>query len=162
LSTQGNETNQEEDKYFSHALVKRKRMPAEVLLDAICTATALPEKFAGFPLGMRAVQLPDGQVIYTGGTYASWDRHPFLKAFGQPAREIACECEREGDVNLARVLEMKNGSFVQQKIQAPDNRIGKLLARKASETELLNELFLATLSRPPQPHEVKAALEVVN
>jgi hypothetical protein len=161
LSALGNDTNRDDDRCFSHAYVKQKRLPAEVLLDAICTATAAPEKFTGFPMGTRAVQLPDGQVIDTGGQYASWDRHPFLKAFGQPAREVACECEREGDVNLARALELKNGSFVQQKIQAPENRIGKLLARKLSNAEILNELFLATLSRPPQPHEVKASLELV-
>jgi hypothetical protein len=161
LSAHANASNQEDDKYFSRALVKRKRLPAEVLLDAICAATGVPEKFTGVPALTRAVQLPDGQVVFTGGTYASWDRHPFLKAFGQPAREAACECEREGDVNLARVLELKNGAFLQKKIQTPDNRLGQLLAKKLPNADIVNELFLATLSRPPQQHEVKAALELV-
>ena len=161
LSARTNESNRDDEKYFSHAQVKRKRLSAEVLLDALCAATDVPEKFTGFPLGTRAVQLPDGQVIDTGGQYASWDRHPFLKAFGQPPREAACECERESDVNLARVLELKNGALVLKKIQAPDNRVGKLLARKLPAAEVLDELFLATLSRSPRPHEVKAALDVV-
>src|SRR5262249_28369747 len=137
LSALGNETNRGDDRCFSHAYVKQKRLPAEVLLDAICTATAVPEKFTGFPVGTRAVQLPDGQVIDTGGQYASWDRHPFLKAFGQPAREVACECEREGDVNLARALELKNGSFIRAKIRAPSNRLGKLLADKSGDAAIL-------------------------
>src|SRR5262249_52790578 len=111
----GRAPNPEDDKYFAHALVKHKRLSAEVMLDAICKATEVPEKFTGIPQGTRAVELPDGQVIYTGGQYASWDRHPFLKAFGQPAREVACECEREGDVNLARVLELKNGPLIYEK-----------------------------------------------
>jgi hypothetical protein len=161
LSAAAKRSNQDDDRYFSHALVKRKRLSAEVLLDAICAATGVPEKFTGFPLGTRAVQLPDGQVIDTGGQYASWDRHPFLKAFGQPAREVACECEREGDVNLTRVLELKNGALVRDKVKAADNRIGKLLARKLPAETVLEELFLATLSRRPRPHEVKAALAVV-
>jgi hypothetical protein len=161
LSTRGNEFNQQDDKYFSHALVMRKRLSAEVLLDAVCAATAMPEKFTGYPLGTRAVQLPDGEVIYTGGRYAGWDRHPFLKAFGQPARELVCECEREGDVSVARVLEMKNGAFVQGKIKAPDNRLGKLLAGKRPDADILEELFLATLSRPPLADETRAALNVV-
>jgi len=161
LSARANEGNQDDDKYFSHALVKRKRLPAEVLLDALCAATEVPEKFAGFPPGTRAVQLPDGEVIYTGGQYATWDRHPFLKAFGQPPREGTCECERESDVNLARVLELKNGALVRKKIQTPDNRLGKLLARKLPDADVLNELFLATLSRPPLPDQVKAALDHV-
>src|SRR6202011_1808287 len=120
------------------------RLPAEVLLDAMCAATGVPEKFTGFPPGTRAVQLPDGQVIFTGGQYASWDRHPFLKAFGQPAREVACEREREGDLNLARALELKNGPFVLKKIQTPDNRLGKLLARKVPATDIAEDLFVAT------------------
>ena len=107
------------------------------------------------------MQFPDGQVVYTGGRYASWDRHAFLKAFGQPAREVACECERESDVNLARVLELKNGAFLLKKIQTPDNRLGKLLARKLPDGEVLDELFLASLSRPPLPDETQAALDLV-
>lgn len=161
LNAQTNQSNHDDDKYFSHALVKRKRLPAEVLLDAICTATGDPEKFTGVPPGTRAIQLPDGQVVYTGGRYASWDRHPFLKAFGQPAREAACECERESDINLARALEMKNGDFVLGKIRKSDNRLGQLLARNTPEAAILNELFLVTLSRLPQPDEARAALELV-
>ncbi len=161
LGGQANDSNRHDDRYFSHALVKHKRLSAEVLLDAICAATEAPEKFTGFPLGTRAVQLPDGQVIDTGGRYASWDRHPFLKAFGQPAREAACECEREGDVNLDRVLELKNGEFIRKKIRAPGNRLGRLLAGKLPDADVLEELFLTTLSRPPRPHEARAALAVV-
>lgn len=161
LSSHTNETNQNDDKYFSHALVMSKRLSAEVLLDAICAATGAPEKFPGYPLGTRAVQLPDGEVVNTGGRYAGWDRHPFLKAFGQPARELVCECEREGDVSVARVLEMKNGPFVRAKIQAADNRLGKLLARKLPDGEVLNELFLVTLSRMPLEDETRAALDIV-
>src|SRR5262249_7146671 len=88
LSAQTNEFNKDDNKYFSHAVTKL--LTAEQLLDAICATTEVPEKFAGLPLGTRAVQLPDGEV-----------NHPFLKTFGQPARELACECEREGDSNLA-------------------------------------------------------------
>ena len=36
-----------------------------------------------------------------------------------------------------------------------------MLATKKSDDEIFEELFLATLSRPPLPHEVKAALDVV-
>ncbi len=161
LSSHANPANPPDEKYFSHALVKRKRLTAELLLDAICTATGAPEEFAGMPPGTRAVQLPDGQVIYTGGQYASWDRHPFLKAFGQPAREAACECERESDVNLARALEMRNGEYLLAKLRVPDNRLGRLLAAKLPDADIITELFLATLSRLPLAEESRAALEHV-
>ena len=161
LSSHANAGNQPDEKYFSHALVRRKRLTAELLLDAICTATGDPEKFTGMPEGTRAVQLPDGQVIYTGGRYASWDRHPFLKALGQPARDAVCECERESDLNVARALEMKNGAFVLGKLGAPDNRLGRLLAKSLSDADIATELFLATLSRPPLPDEARSAIEHV-
>jgi hypothetical protein len=161
LSSAVNDTNRQDEKYFSHALVGHKRLPAEVLLDAICTATEAPEKFQGFPPGTRAVQLPDTQVVYTGGTYASWERHAFLKSFGQPARDVACECEREGDVSLARVLELKNGPLVHEKIRSSDNRLGRLLAQGLPADQIAEELFLATLSRRPRPDERTAALAVV-
>jgi hypothetical protein len=147
LSAQSNDFNKDDSKYFSHAVTKL--LPAEPLLDALCTATDVPEKFAGLPLGTRAVQLPDGEV-----------NHPFLKTFGQPARELACECEREGDSNLAQALQLINGPTVNEKLRAPNNRIGKLLgnAMSLSERNILDELYFATLSRGPAEGEVKASL----
>ena len=65
------------------------------------------------------MQLPDGEV-----------NHPFLKTFGQPARELACECERESDGNLAQALQLINGPTVNEKLRNPNNRLGKLLAAK--------------------------------
>src|SRR5204863_2048362 len=145
LSAQANELNKDDQKYFSHAVTKL--LPAEPLLDAICQVTDVPEKFAGMPLGTRAVQLPDGDA-----------NHPFLKTFGQPARELACECERESDSNLAQALQLINGPTVNDKLRNPNNRVGKLLAKKVADKEVLNELYLATLSRLPNTGEVEAAL----
>jgi hypothetical protein len=148
LSAQTNEFNKDDNKYFSHAVTKLHA--AEPLLDAICYATDVPEKFAGLPLGTRAVQLPDGEV-----------NHPFLKTFGQPGRELACECERESDSNLAQALQLINGPTINEKLRKPDNRIGKLLAKKLSDKEILDELYLVLLTRPPSGDEVKATLAYV-
>jgi hypothetical protein len=155
LSAQANDFNKDDNKYFSHATTKL--LTAEQLLDAICQATEAPEKFAGMPAGTRAVQLPDGDAT-----------HPFLKTFGQPARELACECERESDSNLAQALQLINGPTVNDKLRFPTNRIGRLLSKPAggtgaatSELDVLNELYLSTVSRPPTTADVKTALEYV-
>jgi len=145
LSAQGNDFNKDDSKYFSHAVTKL--LGAEQLLDALCTVTEIPEKFPGMPAGTRAVQLPDGD-----------GNHPFLKTFGQPARELACECEREGDSNLAQALQLINGPTVNEKLRNPDNHIGRLLKKKSSDTEMLNELYLSTLSRLPTEADVKVSL----
>ena len=149
LSAQATELNKDDNKYFSHAVTKL--LTAEQLLDAICATTEIPEKFAGMPPGTRAVQLPDGEV-----------NHPFLKTFGQPARELACECEREGDSNLAQALQLINGPTVNEKLRNPGNRVGRLLGKKATDMEVLTELYLATLSRLPTEVDAKVALEHVN
>jgi hypothetical protein len=146
LSAQATEVNKDDNKYFSHAVTRL--LPAEPLLDAICQATEIPEKFAGMPIGTRAVQLPDGD-----------SNHPFLKTFGQPARELACECERESDSNLAQALQLINGPTVNEKLRNAGNRIGKLLAKKLSDQAMLEELYLATLSRAPTSEDVKVSLE---
>jgi len=145
LSAQPNDTNKDDAKYFSHAITKL--LSAEQLLDALCDVTQVPEKFAGLPLGTRAIQLPDGEV-----------NHPFLKTFGQPARELACECERESDSNLAQALQLINGPTINDKLRNPGNRLGKLLADKKSETEILDALYMAALARPATDAERSPAL----
>jgi hypothetical protein len=145
LSAQANDSNKDDNKYFSHAVTRL--LTAEQLLDAICTVTEMPEKFASIPLGTRAVQLPDGEI-----------NHPFLKTFGQPGRELACECEREQDSNLAQALQLINGPTVNEKLRNSNNHIGKLLAKKASESAMLGDLYMTALSRPPNEAETKLAL----
>ncbi len=145
LSAMPNDTNRDDAKYFSKAVTKL--LTAEQLLDAICDYTGVPEKFTGLPAGTRAIQLPDGEV-----------NHPFLKTFGQPARELACECERESDGNLAQALQLINGPTVNEKVKNADNRVGKLLAAKKSEAEILTELYMVALARQPDAEEAKVAL----
>ncbi|HEY8506013.1 MAG TPA: DUF1549 and DUF1553 domain-containing protein, partial [Gemmataceae bacterium] len=140
LSAEPNETNAADEKYFSHAVTKL--LTAEQLLDALCDVTGVPEKYPGLPAGTRAIQLPDGEV-----------NNPFLKTFGQPARELACECERETDSNLAQALQLINGPTINDKIRRPDNRLGKLLAANLSDNEVLNEIYLAALARLPLAEE---------
>jgi hypothetical protein len=148
LSAQPNEFNKDDNKYFSHAVTKL--LTAEQLLDAVCAVTEVPEKFAGLPAGTRATQLPDGEF-----------NHPFLKTFGQPARELACECEREGDSNLSQALLLINGPTINEKVRGANNRVGRLLTKKTSDLEILTELYLATLSRMPTQTDIQVSLEYV-
>ncbi|HSI36489.1 MAG TPA: DUF1549 domain-containing protein, partial [Tepidisphaeraceae bacterium] len=49
--------NEQDQKFYSHYYARR--LPAEVLMDAVSSATGVPDTFAGYPVGLRAVQLPD-------------------------------------------------------------------------------------------------------
>ncbi|MCC6419496.1 MAG: DUF1553 domain-containing protein [Gemmataceae bacterium] len=148
LSALTNSSNRDDRRYFSHALPRL--LTAEQFLDVICAVTEVSEPFPGVPAGTRAVQLPDGE----GG-------HPFLKTFGQPARDLPCECERSGEPSLGQALQLLNGATVHAKVSAEKNRLGRLLTRKLPDTEMLNELYLAALARLPRQREVRATLEHV-
>jgi hypothetical protein len=148
LSAQPNDDNKGDGRYFSHALAKQ--YGAEQLLDAVCFATGVPEKYPGLPAGTRAAQLPDGEI-----------NHPFLKTFGQPRRELACECERERDSTLAQALQLVNSPTLNEKLRHPDNRLGRLLAQKLPPRAVLDELYLAALTRLPHEAEAQATLAYV-
>jgi hypothetical protein len=145
LSSRTNQWNQDDNRYFSHATTRL--LSAEQLLDAICAATQAPEKYAGLPMGTRATQLPDGEV-----------QHIFLKTFGQPARELACECERENESSLTQALQLVNGATINEKVRKPDNHLHHLLNAKKADREMVTELYLATLSRRPTDAEIKTSL----
>src|SRR5262249_27957432 len=70
-----------------------------------------------------------------------------------PARAMACECERDSDTNLGQALQLVGGRFVQDKIHADGGRVARLLAPGTSDADLVDELYLATLSRPPSADE---------
>jgi Protein of unknown function (DUF1549)/Protein of unknown function (DUF1553) len=145
LSARTNEWNQDDNRYFSHATTRL--LSAEQLLDAICAATLSPEKFAGMPLGTRATQLPDGEI-----------QHVFLKTFGQPARELACECERENESSLTQALQLVNGATINDKVRKADNHLHHLLDAKRPDRDVVTDLYLATLSRRPSDGEIQTAL----
>ena len=111
---------------------------AEVLLDALSEATGAPTQFANYPLGWRALQLPDSNV-------ASY----FLKSFGRPDRIITCECERTAEPSMTQVLHIANGDTINQKLVAKGNQIERLLEGKTSDEQVIEELFLAALARFP-------------
>ncbi|MFO0879619.1 MAG: DUF1549 and DUF1553 domain-containing protein [Gemmataceae bacterium] len=120
----------------------RKRLTAEQLADALDFATGTQEKYQGLPLGTRAIQLPDTRV-----------RSFLLDIFGRPARQITCECERTMQPNIAQALHLLNSDFLERKIAAPTGRIAGLIRAKKSPGEILDELYLTTLSRLPRPAE---------
>lgn len=132
--------------YFTH--YTRKRLTAEQLADALDFATGTREKYQGLPPGTRAIQLPDTKV-----------RSFLMDVFGRPARQVTCECERTAQPNIAQALHLLNGDFLNRKIDDPKGRIATLVKEKKPEGELVEELYLVTLSRPPRPDEVAKAHE---
>jgi hypothetical protein len=146
LSSLPNDYNLKDKQNFSRYYPKR--LKAEVLYDALHQVTATSQAYTGLPVGTMALQLPDPTV----GPY-------FLKVFGQPQADTACECERSQEANLAQSLHLLNSSEVQGKISSGTGRASLLSAEKdRTDEERVQELYRWVYARNPDPEEMKIAL----
>jgi hypothetical protein len=147
--------NAPDTRFYSHHYPRR--MMAEVLHDAVASVTGVPTQFSvdrrnanggiaeKYPLGLRAVQLPDTQT----------DSY-FLKAFGRPDREKTCECERTLEPTISQVLHLANGATINKKLEAKNSFVSKLVEENASNDKIVKQLYLSALSRMPTETERRA------
>ena len=138
-------TNRDDERNFARYAVRLP--PGEVMLDALSEVLERPQRFAGAPAGLRAVQLPG---VPKGDA--------FLKTFGKPTRLLACECERSDSTTLAQAFQMINGPVMRAKLEAAENRIGRLLDAGTAPAPMIEEFYLAALCRFPTDAERHAAL----
>jgi hypothetical protein len=146
LSVETNKWNEDDQINFSHA--RARRLPAEVLYDAIYRATGATSSFAGVAPGTRAATLPDVGVELPDG---------FLGNLGRPARESACECERTSNLQLGPVMALVSGPTVGNAISDPENAVAKMVASVKDNSDVVKDLFIRFLNRPGKPDEVSAA-----
>lgn len=136
----GTPANRDDEQNFSH--VVPRTLPAEVLLDAISQTTGVPEKFNGWPEGVRAIQMWDNRIP----SY-------FLQIFGRPVRASVCECERSNEPSIAQALHLLNAPEIQAKVKAHKGTARRLAESRMSETEIVEELYLGMMSRRPTERE---------
>jgi hypothetical protein len=123
----------EPDRYFVKSPVRM--LAAEQILDAVSSATGVPETFKGFPVGTRALDLPEGGI-----------NHPFLQAFSKPVRDVSCECAREEDPSLPEMLHLLNNAGLLARVKTAKYEGADLAAQ-------VEHVYLATLSRRPTTAE---------
>ena len=131
-SIRSNKFNEDDQINFSHALARR--LPAEVLFDAIHQATGSTARLPGQRLGTRAAELTDPAVKPKDG---------FLDLFGRPPRESSCECERASDMSLGQSLNLVNGPTVAEAIRDPQNTIADLVSVEKDSKKVVEELFVS-------------------
>lgn len=134
---------------FSHYPLRR--LEAEVLIDALNQITgttekyssAIPEPFTFVPEDIRSIALPDGSITSS-----------FLEMFGRPPRDTGLESERNNRTTAAQRLHLLNSSHIQRKIeQSP--KLAALLRSGNRPRDLVDGIYLATLSRYPTEDELK-------
>ncbi len=148
--------NAGDDRFYSRYLIRR--LPAEVILDAYSQVTGVPTPFtqiksgasdsstayAGYPLGTRALQLPDSKVA-----------SQFLDAFGRPDRSQACSCDRQADSSVRQALHVNNGQTLNDKLRAKGCRIETWLKEQVADEEAVRRVYRLGLSREPAPAELR-------
>jgi len=144
-SSETTPANAKDDRYYSHYLPRR--LPAEVILDALAQVTGVPERFAGYPANVRAMQLPDTKVDSR-----------FMSVFGRPDRLITSAAERQQDPTLPQALHVINGETLNRKLTAKDGRVEVLWRSKRNAGEVVDELFMCAYSRRPTDGERTRAL----
>ena len=148
LASEANATNQNDNKYYSKYIVKR--LPAEVLLDAMSQVTGVPTQFSDYPVGSRALQLPDTQV-----------KSEFLSSFGRPPRILCDAAERSSAPSVAQALHVINGDTLNLKLSAADAYPALAIKLGLSDSRILDHLFLSAYSRYPSEAEKQPMLEVL-
>ena len=145
LSSTPHASNREDALNYSHFIPKP--LEAEVLLDAISQVTGVPEIFENgqggqAPRGTRAIQLevPD---IYPSD---------FLQMYGRPNLQQIPEIN--ASPSLTQALHMLAGKTYTEKISGKGGRLDRLFQEGASHREVIQELYLAALSRLPSPLEL--------
>ena len=147
-------TNKTDDRYYSRYLIRR--LPAEVVLDAYSAVTKMPTAFTkiqvgssggdaatpDYPLGTRALQLPDTQLVSL-----------FLDAFGRPERGQTCACERQQEASVTQALHLNNGQTLNDKLRDPKSRVAEWAGEKIGDAEAIRRIFMLALSRAPTAAE---------
>jgi hypothetical protein len=151
LSAVPNATNARDRTNHSHA--QARPMLAEAVVDVLNDALGTREDLGpDAPPGRRAVEVATNRV-----------QAPHLarlfRVFGRPPRAAACDCERPHDPALPQTLFLMTDPVLLDKIRT--GRLARLLAAGRSDDEIVEELFLASLSRLPDAPERRAALDHV-
>ena len=149
LSGVPNETNRGDRLNFSHALPRP--LSAAVLLDAVSQVAEVPEKFIsgerGYAAGTRAIALKPGMPSQ------------FMEIFERNERKTLPEGRPEPA--LSQALHMFTGKTFTEKIAREGGRVDRLLKSGAADGEIIEELYLAALSRFPRPEEQARLQEMI-
>ena len=154
LSSRPNRNNRGDQINYSHFLPRP--LEAEVLLDAISHVAGVPEIFHEKP------ESPEGQP--PPGTRAIQLKAPvryfshFLDLYGRPMRYAVPE--RDAGPSVSQALHLYAGKTYTEKLTREGGRISRLVQEEMPQGDIIEHLYLASLSRLPTGEE-KDQLEAV-
>jgi hypothetical protein len=163
-----NATNELDEKNFSRFVLRR--LPAEVLLDALTVATAASERQRKFADDVAARQIgPNVAAFGLADPIGNRNVADYaLTTFGKPVRETNCDCERTTTPTLLQSLYTRNDPDLMSRVEGQREEmpawIAELRTTHASQPldhrrleQIITEIFLRTVSRPPTAAEAQQA-----
>jgi hypothetical protein len=121
LDWRTNDTNALDKRHFSHAYLKR--MPAEVLCDAVVLSTANESGLKSFESDwqQRTIAAPGTQL-----QGAIRNRQFALEVFGRSTRESNCDCDRTEEATLLQTVYLQNDQDVYTLLKRPTGWISEV------------------------------------
>jgi hypothetical protein len=159
-SAKTNATNRHDS--TNYASFYLRRLPAEVLVDALNHATGGTETYPPelyLPAGAKAMEVAGS----TGNDRSPATLQYAFHIFGRPTRnsDVQCDCERDTKPTIIQTLYLANHPAIQQKIASPTGRLAKVLKGIAEGEERIEAVFLWTLSRRPTKEELQTCARYV-
>jgi hypothetical protein len=137
---------------FARKLVRA--LDAEEIHDLVVKVTGVSAMYPvdGFDNPVSwAMQLPDTNEPRRGA-----DAFTFMRVFGRGNRT---DVQRSTESSILGSLSLMNSAFVTSKITAQNSStVARLLQLPSPDEDLVEKIFLLTLSRRPTPEERQAAL----
>jgi hypothetical protein len=147
-----NATNQQDRRNFSRAIPRR--IPAEVLYDAMKQSTAAPGQLSEVRTNLQ--RRASGHLsMRMAGTHA-------MRVFGKPDRSINCDCERVNEPTLLQAIFVQNDPLVRMRLaesgwiieieEAEQDR------KPLDQRKLIEQVWLRSVSRMPTAQEIERSL----
>ncbi len=148
LSSKPTPSNAGDTRQFSHSHLRRLR--ADAIIDSVVTVTDVPRNFVNFAAGTRAI---DVYPRHQGDTAGPHFADPFFHTFGAASRATVAAAETKREPTLSQALHMIVGDSVRDRL-SQGNVIKKLIETKSTPEDIIDELYVRTLSRRPTTAEM--------
>lgn len=139
-SAQPNAINAADDRFYSRAFASP--LGAHALADAISQVTGQAETYGKLTPGTRAVEVADSQT-----------ESYLLDVCGRCLRDASCDAPNPASGGVRQVLHFLNGPAINAKLAAEGGRLSRLRKENAPPERIVEEYYLAALTRPPSGPE---------
>ncbi len=137
---------------FARASVRA--LPAETLIDALNAALESSNDFGpDVPPGSHAIELAPSR-------FSTRRVNDLFRILGRGDRKSLCDCDRSSAPSIRQTIYLMSDPQVLQKIKT--GRLVRLLEANRTDTEIIDEFYLATLSRMPEDDERALLIQYVS